>query len=574
MDISKLKSFIQQLLFIALLLQGTLSLTPETLSAQVYSDEEISFDREKVGEMFLSDGVKEADLHKKMTLYRESLTAAHYLELQDPLPDPVTSTGCGNIDFSDGFNNEWCYKRVERPSAQCNSQTCECNSDGEPNFNGTNCMNFGSGIGGSMVFDIPYDNNPDMYNGDIGNLNLDEFGSSMIRIGNRVAGAWVERIEKNITVTEGNRLLSYRYAVALQDPGHCKEEQPYFRMYILNQNGVKIDCSVFEATAGFEGINCTGSICYKPASVNTIDLFDFVSVGDEITLVVEVADCTLTGHYGYAFFEGLCSEIDSAITANTYGEGFCTEVDITFSATQDYYGEDLPQWRIFNGSSVEASGTTASITHNFSQPGDYTIEVTIPLAGNDDPNCNTITYTRDITIEECPCICEDCDSFTPVPGEYYVVSGWVLEEHDTPPLSYEDTYIRLGFERGPFSFSNSIKFRPSGEIIDGWQRIAGEFRVPSNTDRIAINLVNSGENGVEAYFDDIRIHPFNSNLKSFVYDQQTQQLMAELDENNYATFYEYDKEGGLIRIKKETERGIYTIQETRSGNSELSNIQD
>ena len=42
--------------------------------------------------------------------------------------------------------------------------------------------------------------------------------------------------------------------------------------------------------------------------------------------------------------------------------------------------------------------------------------------------------------------------------------------------------------------------------------------------------------------------------------------MAELDENNYSTFYEYDNEGGLIRVKKETEKGVYTIQETRSGN--------
>jgi hypothetical protein len=40
--------------------------------------------------------------------------------------------------------------------------------------------------------------------------------------------------------------------------------------------------------------------------------------------------------------------------------------------------------------------------------------------------------------------------------------------------------------------------------------------------------------------------------------------MAELDENNYATFYEYDLEGGLVRVKKETEKGVYTIQETRS----------
>ncbi|MBS1565364.1 MAG: hypothetical protein JST39_13305, partial [Bacteroidetes bacterium] len=41
-------------------------------------------------------------------------------------------------------------------------------------------------------------------------------------------------------------------------------------------------------------------------------------------------------------------------------------------------------------------------------------------------------------------------------------------------------------------------------------------------------------------------------------------LMAELDENNYATFYEYDDDRTLVRGKKETQRGIKTIKETRS----------
>ncbi len=44
----------------------------------------------------------------------------------------------------------------------------------------------------------------------------------------------------------------------------------------------------------------------------------------------------------------------------------------------------------------------------------------------------------------------------------------------------------------------------------------------------------------------------------------TMRMMAELDENNYATFFEYDDDGVLIRVKKETERGIKTIKETRS----------
>jgi hypothetical protein len=42
--------------------------------------------------------------------------------------------------------------------------------------------------------------------------------------------------------------------------------------------------------------------------------------------------------------------------------------------------------------------------------------------------------------------------------------------------------------------------------------------------------------------------------------------MAELDENNFATFYDYDNEGIPIRVRKETERGIMTLKETRSAN--------
>ena len=38
-------------------------------------------------------------------------------------------------------------------------------------------------------------------------------------------------------------------------------------------------------------------------------------------------------------------------------------------------------------------------------------------------------------------------------------------------------------------------------------------------------------------------------------------LKAILNESNYATFFEYDNEGKLIRKKVETEQGIKTIQE-------------
>ena len=66
------------------------------------------------------------------------------------------------------------------------------------------------------------------------------------------------------------------------------------------------------------------------------------------------------------------------------------------------------------------------------------------------------------------------------------------------------------------------------------------------------------------FFDDLRIHPIDASMVSHVYDMRNHFLMDDLDENNYAVFYEYDEEGKIIRIKRETEKGIVTIEEKRS----------
>jgi len=53
-------------------------------------------------------------------------------------------------------------------------------------------------------------------------------------------------------------------------------------------------------------------------------------------------------------------------------------------------------------------------------------------------------------------------------------------------------------------------------------------------------------------------------MVTYVYDPNNYRLQASLDENNYATFYEYDHEGKLTTVKKETERGVKTIQRNQS----------
>lgn len=156
-------------------------------------------------------------------------------------------------------------------------------------------------------------------------------------------------------------------------------------------------------------------------------------------------------------------------------------------------------------------------------------------------------------------LCEDCiPKFLPTNGKY-VLSAWVKEDN---PLSSITTYTKpsIVVTAGGTALP---AFTPTGQIIDGWQRIEGVFTTAS-IQSIQVELIATG--GI-CYFDDIRIFPFDGSMMSYVYDPISLRLLAELDERNYAKFYEYDEEGKLIRVKKETEKGIMTIQENRENNA-------
>lgn len=154
-------------------------------------------------------------------------------------------------------------------------------------------------------------------------------------------------------------------------------------------------------------------------------------------------------------------------------------------------------------------------------------------------------------------VCQDCiPSFNPGAGKY-VLSAWVKEEGATlTKKSYSFPSIEISFP----SIMTTHDFTPSGQIIDGWQKIDTIFEIPSGASDFVLKLKVSSGN---AFFDDIRIFPYDGSMISYVYDPINLRLVAELDERNYAKIYEYDEEGKLIRIKKETEKGIMTIQENR-----------
>jgi hypothetical protein len=149
--------------------------------------------------------------------------------------------------------------------------------------------------------------------------------------------------------------------------------------------------------------------------------------------------------------------------------------------------------------------------------------------------------------------------FSPMQGKKMLVSAWVKQEMTCISGSYDSAQLQLVFNDGD---STTFTLHPSGNIIEGWQRIEDTVVIPPTATSCTMNMMATSSANV--FFDDIRLHPFNANMKSFVYSPINLRLLAELDENNYATFYEYDDEGTLIRVKKETERGVKTIKESRS----------
>ena len=147
----------------------------------------------------------------------------------------------------------------------------------------------------------------------------------------------------------------------------------------------------------------------------------------------------------------------------------------------------------------------------------------------------------------------------PIRGTKAVVTAWVKIAGDNTNTASTAGMAPVKVQY-PGVTGSDVTLTPTGVRIEGWQRYEAVTDIPLTATGMQLAF-QPGANNI--LVDDIRVHPFNANMKSFVYDPITLRLMAELDENNYATYYEYDDEGNLMRQKKETERGIMTIKETR-----------
>lgn len=188
------------------------------------------------------------------------------------------------------------------------------------------------------------------------------------------------------------------------------------------------------------------------------------------------------------------------------------------------------------------------ISTDESHTGKYSLEVTSALAFTVSP---PVPCKGEVTPRATPCL--DCiGGFYPEKNKKYVFSCWVKVNGAPPILSCSDASVTVGINGGAFTTLHS-----EGAVIDGWQRVMGTFTIGASND-VSV-LLQQGS--ATTYFDDLRIFPADANMAAYVYDDVNLRLTYSLDENNYFTKNEYNNQGELIRIKKETEKGIITIKE-------------
>lgn len=197
---------------------------------------------------------------------------------------------------------------------------------------------------------------------------------------------------------------------------------------------------------------------------------------------------------------------------------------------------------------VAGTSTTVAVVDSLShsgincfKTGNTTSTFKIPVISN----ATTTNQYRSFTLRNAPASGQK---------RKYLLSYW------TRPASLSGTETTYNIAAAPAVSYSSLNFYPAPvtNIIDKWQKAECVFEVNYTIDTVLLKFPAS------VFIDDIRIHPYDANMKAFVYHPFNEKLMATLDENNFATFYEYDQEGNLIRTKKETEKGIMTVSESRS----------
>ncbi len=132
-----------------------------------------------------------------------------------------------------------------------------------------------------------------------------------------IPGAGGATLEQKFTVTASNALFVYYYAVVIQDANstatpHSAVDQPFFKTDIYDCTGAAVACGQYLVVGGpnIPGFTLSalgGNVYYKNWSPVAVDLTPYI--GTCVTVRYTVGDCTIGGHFAYAYVDASCAPL-------------------------------------------------------------------------------------------------------------------------------------------------------------------------------------------------------------------------------------------------------------------------
>lgn len=159
-------------------------------------------------------------------------------------------------------------------------------------------------------------------------------------------------------------------------------------------------------------------------------------------------------------------------------------------------------------------------------------------------------------------------------GRRYRASVWYYNGSFEPGAAL---VIQLDGSHGgngsnPISIFTSKQLNSLENITCGdWTQVNIEIDIPQDYEPmngpgglndLRVFLMNPSGATTDTYFDDLCIKPLDSDMQNLVYDKKTNQVVSTLDNENFATYIEYDAEGRPVESKIETTSGIKKVSKT------------
>jgi hypothetical protein len=356
-----------------------------------------------------------------------------------------------------------------------------------------------------------------IFNGAAWNYNYLDFGDPEIKYNN--SPLKLSQLSQQTTFNE------YRYGMV----GIWRNESSWAYQVNRKQTTPKTKTDIDGTYENFVLFNWQAGENYNPFWTKTSKITKYSPYG----FPVEDQDALgipSTGLYGYS------NSLMTAICGNA------NYFELAFDGFEDYGSTGYPTSGLGHGHltlKVSQPSTYPSLSSAYSHTGKYSIPISPSVSYFNIPVVAVSSSNPDRPQQI-------MNTFSFVEGKKYTVSAWFRYTGGTPEILVN---------------GNPASAIVTASSIDGWKQLEATITAPSvaNGPVTLTFTIGSGT----AYIDDVRIHPFNSSPKTYVYNPSTLWLIAELDERNFATFYNYDEEGKLVQIKKETANGITTLKTTR-----------